>query len=122
MKHLFAILLLLLALAGSSCDFDDDDDYNRPVPPGLGSMLIDNETYDDISVFIDGQFDTRVAREDKVTAYDLAPGVYRVVLEQRGGRRNFRDDIDILEGTRTVLEVFEDSFDRRDFDVVVFFD
>lgn len=48
----------------------------------------------------------------KVSYYDLEPGLYRVILEERGGRGTFRDDIDILLGRNTVIEVFDtDGFD-----------
>jgi len=88
----------------------------------MGSLLINNETDNDISLFLDGIFQERVTREDKVTPYDLEPGVYRMVLEERDGSRNFRGDIDILQGGRTIVEVFRDPFDRRDYDTVIFFE
>jgi hypothetical protein len=112
--------LLALALAATSCD--DGDDYDHRVPPGLGTLLIDNETYDDISVFLDGYFQERVAREDRVTPYDLEPGIYRVVLEQRGGRNSFRGDIDVLSGRRTIIEVFPGDYNEDRYYVSVFFD
>lgn len=83
---------------------DDHHHHYRP-PPGYGTMLIDNDTDNDISVFIDGLFMERVARDEKVTPYDLGPGWYRVVLEERGGYRYFRGEIDILPGRNTVIYV-----------------
>jgi len=109
-----------LALALSACE--GDKDYDRPVPPGLGTLMIDNETYDDISVFVDSEFQERIAREDHVTSYDFPPGVYRVVLEQRGGRDSYRGDIDLLPDRRTVIEVFPGDFDSDRFAVRIFFD
>lgn len=114
--------LFALLLAGGACDYDDDDDYDRPVPPGMGTLMIDNETYDHISVFIDGVYQEQIAREDRVTAYDLPPGLYRVALEQRGGHGSFRDDIDVLPGQRTVIEVWENYYDESWFSTRVFFD
>lgn len=112
--------VLALGVAATSCD--DGDDYDHYVPPGLGTLMIDNETYDDISVFLDGEFQDRVAREDRVTPYDLVPGVYRVVLEQRGGRNSFRGDIDVLSGRRTIIEVFPGDYYEDRYYVSVFFD
>ena len=73
------------------------------------------------SVFIDSVFQERIARDDKRTPYDLDPGVYRLVLEERGGRGNFRGDIDILEGRRLFVVVFE-PFGSSRYEVDIFYD
>ena len=83
-------------------------------------MIVDNDTFNDISVFVDGRRLEEV-RDDKKRIYDLDPGVYRVVLEEQGGRRSFRDDIDILDGRNTVLDVHSSGSSSR-YDVLVFFD
>jgi hypothetical protein len=102
------------------CDYDEDDNDHEP-PAGQGSLIIYNRTPDDIAVFVD---DVRLedVGDDNDRAYDLAPGVHRVILDQRGGDRTFRDDIDILEGRRTIMDVAIDPNDAFDYDVVVFFD
>jgi len=104
----------------SACD-DDDDDFDHPPPPGQGSMIIDNHTDDDISVFING-LEVEETKDDKWRAYDLEPGVYRVVLEQQGGDHSFRGDIDILEGRQTILEVRFGGPEFTRYDVFVRFD
>ena len=105
----------------SGCEYDDEDDNDHEPPAGQGSLIIYNNTVDDIAVYID---DVRVedVGDDDDRAYDLAPGVHRVVLDQRGGDRTYRDDVDILEGRRTIMDVAFDSLDSFDYDVVVFFD
>jgi hypothetical protein len=47
----------------------------------------------------------RIARDGHVTTYDLDPGLYRVLLEERGGHRYFVEDIDILPDRNTVIYV-----------------
>jgi hypothetical protein len=99
---------------------DEHDDYDHKPPAGKGAMIVDNDTFNDISVFVDGRRLEEV-RDDKKRIYDLDPGVYRVVLEEQGGRRSFRDDIDILDGRNTVLDVHSSGSSSR-YDVLVFFD
>ena len=119
----FWIGLLGASLLAAGCEYDHHDLNHRP-PPGLGSLAVDNETFNDISVFVDSARQEGIAREDKISYYDLVPGVYRVVLEERGGRGSFRDDIDILEGRNTVIEVFDTNGfdDDSPFHAAVFFD
>ena len=118
--RLLPALMLVSLMALTGCD-DDDDDYDHNPPAGQGSMIVDNNTGDNISVYINGR---RVndAKEDEARAYDLEPGVYRVVLEQQGGDRQFRDDVDILIGRLTILDVFTDSMDIEKYDVRILFD
>lgn len=125
LSRYFRIAFSTVALAAlpmlSGCEYDDDDDNDHEPPAGQGSLIIYNNTVDDIAVYID---DVRVedVGDDDDRAYDLAPGVHRVVLDQRGGDRTYRDDVDILEGRRTIMDVAFDSLDSFDYDVVVFFD
>lgn len=118
--HLGLTICISLGLLGlTGCD--DDDDFDHDPPPGQGSMIVDNHTDDDLSVYINGN---RVydVNEDDARAYDLDPGVYRVVLEQQGGDRQFRDDIDILVNRQTILDVYIDATDVDDYEVHIRFD
>lgn len=117
-----AVACLVAAAAltlAAGCEDEDDNDHEPP--PGQGSIIIYNNTPDDIAVYID---DVRVedVGDDDDRAYDLQPGVHRVVLDQRGGDRTFRDDVDVLEGRRTIMDVTFDAFDSFDYDVAIFFD
>ncbi len=110
---------LLLAWCLAGCDYEDDD-HDHDVPPGLGSLIVDNNTADDIAIFIDS------VRANNVDGYehksfDLRPGVHRVVLDERGGENSFHDDVDILEGRRTIMDIGSADSDG-DYDVAVFFD
>ena len=51
----------------------------------------------------------------------LAPGLHRIVLEQSGGDRSFHDDLDILEGQRTIMNVTVAGL-GNDYDVSITFD
>lgn len=116
------VLTALLPLV-VGCDWDDSDDHEDYQPPeGVGALRVDNNTGDDIRVYVDGvQQGTTGDYSDRV--FNLNPGVYRVVLDQKNGDRSYRDDIDIIENRLTVLDVSYDNdpFDD-DYDVEVFFD
>lgn len=111
---------LLLCAAG--CDLDDDNDRDHTPPAGQGALLVDNNTGDDIKVYADGVLLGKVG-DYSDRAFDLAPGVYRVVLDEDDGSRDFRDDVDVLADRLTVLDVTVDydAFDS-DYDVEIFFD
>lgn len=123
LRFLSALLLATLLPLAGGCDWDDSDDHEDYDPPAnQGALRVDNNTGDDIRVYVDGeQRGTAGDYSDRV--FDLAPGVYRIVLDQKNGDRSYRDDIDIIEGRLTVLDVTYDSdpFDD-DYDVEVFFD
>lgn len=97
----------------------DDDDIDREVQPGQGVIFINNNTASDLIVFINGErFQTVQDFSDR--SYDLDPGVYRVVLDDADSDRSYRDDVDVIEGRITVLDVATESF-GDDLDVEVFF-
>ena len=114
-----AFLLALTLGFAVGCE-DDHDDHDHNPPAGKGAMIVDNNTLNDISVFVDGGRQQEVKDGNK-RIYNLDPGVYRVVLEEQGGRRSFRDDIDILDGRNSVLDVHSGGSSTR-YDVLVFFD
>lgn len=121
-------VLKVLALAAllpfaSGCDWDDSDDHEDFTPPdGQGALRVANHTADDIRVYVNGEEKGTVS-DYSDRAYPLDPGVVRVVLDEKGGDRSFRDEIDIIENRLTVLDVSYDNdiFDD-DYDVEVFFD
>ena len=104
MRLFIPIFAVFCALALTACH-DDDDDFDHTPAPGMGAMIVVNDTSDDMSVFIDGAPAAEV-REGKDRAYDLPPGVHRVILDQQGGDHNFRGDVDILEGQLTVFRTW----------------
>jgi hypothetical protein len=113
----------LLALATAAFTFgcnDDDDDFSHHPPPGKGCIIVNNTTFHDIRVYINGS-STNLTYEDDWEYYDLNPGVYRVVLEERHGDRSYRDDIDVIEGRRTILDV-TDGVRWDEYDVYLYFD
>jgi len=111
---LLAVCLVLAFVAGC----EDDDDYNHNPPEGKGSLIIDNTTYDDIYVWIDGIQVLRAPyRSERV--YDIDPGEHRVVLDQRDGDRYHAEDVDILQSKVTVWKV---SLGPRDYIVTKWID
>jgi hypothetical protein len=121
MKIHFMVVHALCAVMGllmvSGCD---DGSPDHQTQPGQGAIFINNNTSSDINVFIDGESSQTVQDFDD-RAYDLNPGVYRVILDESGGDRTYRGDVDVIEGRLTVLDVGIDSFNNSDFDVQVFF-
>jgi hypothetical protein len=122
MKRLVHVIgvtcLSLLTLLVSACD-DGRDDHEPAT--GLGAVQVDNNTSTELAVFVDGM---KLGNVDsyKDEAYDLSPGVHRVVLDERGdGNKSDARDVDVLEGKTTVLDVSV-PFAGSGYDVVVFFD
>lgn len=114
---LAAVAAALLGLP--ACE--EDDKFDHDPPAGQGTLYVDNETADDLDVYIDGA-KTNSVDDGDTRYYDLAPGVHRVVLDDDNGDRNFRDDVDVLQGQRTILEVRTDWNDSDAYDVFVYFD
>ena len=123
MKRRFFFLPALLAtsltalLFTSGCEWDDDDEFDHNPPAGQGSIVIDNFTYSDIEFFVNGVLVGKI-NDDDDRAFDFAPGVYRVVLNDEDDQRNWAADVDVLEGRLTILTVRIDSSGFYDYDVV----
>lgn len=118
MLMLAAALCVPLLFCG--CESNSDEYLDHDPPDGQGSLVIDNSTAYDVQLFLNGeaQMEIDYAAYDIV---DLAPGVYRVVLTESDGFRSFRDDVDILAGTLTVLLVDVVSSNSQNFTVDVEF-
>lgn len=112
------VLALLLAGMAAGCDEDFTD--HQP-PAGSGSLIVDNHTADDLSIFVDGRYTDRVGDySDRIL--DMDPGFYRLVLTgEDNSDRSYRTDVDILEGQLTILEVWT-SADPHGYDVTIRFD
>jgi len=54
--------------------------------------------------------------------YDMDPGTYRISLSGDDTERSYSDFVDVLEGRRTIMEVWTDAANYRRFDVRVYFD
>ncbi|MBI3985654.1 MAG: hypothetical protein HY343_01935 [Lentisphaerae bacterium] len=116
LSHLALMGLALLCLAGC-----EEDDFDHQPPAGQGSLIVDNNTYDDIRIYLNG-YDTNSVSDYSRRTFDLAPGVYRVVLDQRSGDRTYRDDVDVLVGELTILDVRIGSLQSDEYDVTIRFD
>lgn len=108
---------LLLMLGLGACD---DGGWNHTPPAGQGSIIVDNRTGDGVNVYLGGYFTNQVAAYDH-EYYDLPPGIWRVILDQGHGNRNWRADVDVLEGKLTVIEV-HDGYYSGEYDVRIYFD
>lgn len=120
--RLSMLALLLAATAGLvGCELDEEDDYDHNPPAGLGTMYIDNNTADSLEVYADSVKIGEVGDND-ADYFDLTPGTHRLVVQEEGGTASFRDDIDIIEGERTIVDVSYDVGDTSTYDVLVYID
>jgi len=100
-------LACVALLVSAGCH--DDRRFERHAPqPGQGALLVDNGAPHHLRVYIDSERQEQDARRNRITAYDLAPGLVRLVLEERRTGRNARLDVDILADRNTVVIVDED--------------
>lgn len=112
-----ASLVVAVSLAG--CEYNDDP-TDHDVPPGKAVLVVDNNSIDDLAVYVDGvRKENADAFEDR--AYTMEPGLHRVVLDQRGGSRSFAGDVDLLRDRRTIMNVTVRDFDSQ-YDVRIYFD
>ena len=113
--------VLALLLAGMTTGCDSEDYLDHQPPAGSGSLIVDNHTADDLSIFVDGNYTARVSdSSDRIL--DMDPGLYRVVLTgEDDSDRSYRTEVDILEGQLTILEVWT-SADPHGYDVTVRFE
>ncbi|MCE9614374.1 MAG: hypothetical protein K8T26_08860 [Lentisphaerae bacterium] len=101
-RHLFSGALLAGLLLASGCDTTEDFDHTAP--PGQGALIVDNNGEMNVSVYVDGVLIGEV-NDGHWEAFDLTPGVPRVVLDETNGDRTFAADVDILEGRNSILDV-----------------
>lgn len=114
-----ALVWILAAIGLAGCESDVTD---HTPPAGQGSLIVDNRTSYDLDVYLDGRPQASTGSYDD-RAYDLKPGTYRLVLDQRkGGSGTAALDLDILEGRRTLAEVHPASWDIRRLDVILSLD
>ncbi|MBM4148783.1 MAG: hypothetical protein FJ224_07040 [Lentisphaerae bacterium] len=99
-----AVFAMTVAVFSAGC-FEDDEGYRDHTPAdGLGSIVVNNETYDEMDVFVDSEFAMEVGDWDDA-AFDVEPGEHRVVLDGRDSDRSYAGDIDVLKGRLTILHV-----------------
>ncbi|NLB54471.1 MAG: hypothetical protein GX811_01660 [Lentisphaerae bacterium] len=104
----FYFILLLTLLFAAGCE----KKYHEHQPPtGEGSLVLDNRTSSDINLYLDGKYTNRVYAMD-YRVIDLTPGAYRLVLEQRRGTKYFGTDIDVLEDRLTILDIYDDGWQK----------
>lgn len=103
------IVLIVGVMLLAGCE--DKDHSHKPLA-GQGSIIVDNQSLDVIHVYIDGYYTNDVGNSD-YEAYDRLPGLYRVVLDQKGGSRSYSHDVDVLDSKLTVLEVWINEVNWR---------
>lgn len=101
----FSVILLAtcLMMGLSACE-DDDDDFDHDIPAGQGTIVVNNQTSNDIEVYISGM-EQNTAHQDDYEFYDRNPGIYRIILNEEDGDRNWYGFVDVVEGKKTILDV-----------------
>jgi hypothetical protein len=114
---IMTFLVCGLVLLFTGCD---SDRFDHTPPDGQGTLIVDNSTFDTLLVYVNGRSVFTVDDYDH-ELLDMAPGVYRVVIDERHGFHSYSADLDILQGQLTVLEV-KGYYSADDYDVRVYYD
>lgn len=100
-----ALCALVWIIAGAGCD-DGTPRVGRP-PEGMGRLVIDNRTGNDLRVYFNGE-PAEGVRRNRYRTYDLPPGELGVTLDQRHSDRSARFRVDILRGRVIIADVQTD--------------
>lgn len=121
-RYLPAVIFCsLMPVVFAGCDRNNSY-YDHVPPQGKGSLVIDNHTGDDISIFVNGERMGGVNGGD-YTIIDLNPGFIRLVLAADHVDRSYRDDIDLLDGRLTIIDVRASSANNYyTYDAVITFE
>lgn len=121
-KWLCGLAAVCFVVGMTGCDdLEDEKDFGYVPPAGKGALIVDNLSPTDVNVYVDGGSVGQVGDDDD-KAFNLQPGVHRVVLDEEDGGRRWSSDLDVLEGRLTILRVKLDTGDFNDYDVDVEFD
>ena len=111
----------VMALALLGCD-ENRHDYDDDIPDGYGALVVENNSGSDFDVYVEGYAVGRVDAGDYLEE-EYEPGVLGVFLRQRhGDHKGYRDDVDILEGRRSILRIYDEFGDWGDFKITVEYD
>jgi hypothetical protein len=101
-------------IVGAGCD-DGTPRVGRP-PEGMGRLVIDNRTGNDLRVYFNGEPGENV-RRNRYHTCDCPPGEVRVTLDQRNSDRSTRFRADILRGRVIIADVQNDYSNWNRLDV-----
>lgn len=118
--HIYQAIALLSAFTLFAGCETEDEDYDHVPSPGNGSLIIDNDSDSDMALFLDGSYTSSI-NDGETRIIDIAPGLYRIVLDENDGNRSYRSDIDILENRLTILNVSKDLSDGYSYSVTIAF-
>ena len=108
-----------LGLMAAGCD-DGRPDVDNP-PAGMGRLVIDNRSPEDIHAYFDGEPMGEI-RDGKYRTFDLPPGELRVTLDQSHSDRMASRDVDILRDRIMVMQVEDDYYRWDRLDVFIYLD
>ena len=110
----FVSILVLLPLMGC----EQSDYYDHVPASGKGSLVVDNNSGNNISVFVDGAKIMAISGGDYDVA-DLTPGSFRIVISSDNAYQSYSGYLDIIEKYLTILEVRPSSTNNfYSFDVI----
>ncbi len=108
-----------VVLLATACESDNPWHSNVP-PEGLGALVVDNRTSDRLEVYLDGA-EQMTVRGGRYQYIDFEPGTYRLVVMSTDGFRSFRDDVDIVKGRITVVEI-RSGGENREYNARIYFE
>ena len=101
------LLALLLSLPLLGCD--DDDPLQHNPPDDQAGLIVVNNTFNEMRVFLDGERIPTVDENDD-RAYNLEPGVHRITLDPRNSTAIYQEEIELIQNRSLVLIVNDDGF------------
>lgn len=113
------VALTIVSFLIAACESDNPWHSNVP-PEGFGALVVDNRTSDRLEVYLDGEEEMTV-RGGRYQYIDFAPGSYRLVIMSSDGFRSYRDDIDIVKGRITVVEL-RGGGENREYNARIYFE
>ena len=93
-----------VVLLASACGSSGNGDIDHRPRPGLGSLVVDNQSDEAVEVFVDQSLVFRV-REFDNEFVDLEPAEYRLVVNEQNGGHTAAENIDILVNRVLVVQV-----------------
>jgi hypothetical protein len=118
LSRIAAASCIITSVLLTSCD---NGSYNHVPPEGKGSIIVDNMTGTDAEVYLGGVY-AGIAEANESAAFDLEPGVYRVVLAEKEGSRNYWRETDVLADRLTILAVTINTSNQGLYSVTVDFE
>jgi len=105
-RFYFLVLSALLTVVVGCEEFDDDVSLgrNHQPPAGMGAIVIENDSFADWNVVIDGVHLGRVATSFFLV-HNVAPGEHLVHMDEHNGSDTKTLTVEVTDGSLTVVRI-----------------